>query len=281
MNTRFSMLLPGVGIEQGEVIADEIGSDLAHDERVMSRFEPAAELASVNRLEPGQRMRLGDRLFEILLACRSHWERTGGAFDVTLGAINDNWKNACDAPAPGGWEHVDLDRAGRTIAFAEKGIRIDLGAIGKGLALVGVAERLRSAGLAHAFVSFGESSIMVLGAQPSGEPWQVGICDPFDRTVSVHSFALCDGSISTSGVDPAKPQLIDPRERRAARGRRLLSVACACPVEAEVLSTALIVRSAGEREAILANYPGARAVEFQSRDIDDVTIQEKVWSHAH
>lgn len=279
MNTRLSLVLPSIAFEAGEKLTAEIGSRLVREERIMSRFDPDAELASVNRMPARQRLRLSNRLFGILSDCRAHWIRTNGAFDVTLGAVNDNWRSGFTKAALGGWECIDLDVDDCTIAFAQAGVQIDLGGIGKGIALKGVARQIEDAGVVDAFVSFGDSSILAIGSQPSDEPWRIGIRDHVEPATSLHTFELRGGSVSTSGVDPARPHIVDPRPRSAPSGRRTLSVACACPIEAEVLSTALIVRPAKDRATILANYPPVRAIEFSWRAGGGHTVAEKVWSH--
>ncbi|WP_156351247.1 FAD:protein FMN transferase [Sphingomonas sp. Leaf25] len=282
MNTRFSLVVPNISAESGESLAIDIGRRLVQDECVMSRFDPDAEVATINRLPARRRLPLSDRLFAILSDCRAHWIRTHGAFDVTLGATNDNWRSGGRGPgasAPGGWDQVDLDADRRTIAFAQAGVRIDLGGVGKGIALQGVAGRIAAAGIDHAFVSFGDSSILIIGPQPGGAAWRIGIRDEGEPAASLHAFDLYGGSVSTSGIDPIRPHLIEPTARRAPRGWRMLSVACACPVEAEVLSTALIVRPAKERAAILANYPSVQAVEFRRRTEGGPVAAKKVWFH--
>jgi thiamine biosynthesis lipoprotein len=279
MNTRLSIVVPSITNETGEKLTAEIGTWLVREERIMNRFDPDAEVASVNRMPAQQRLRLSDRLFAILSDCRAHWTRTNGAFDVTLGAVNDNWRSGSSKAAVGGWDCIDLDADDRTIAFDRAGVQIDLGGIGKGIALKGVAQHIEGANVVHAFVSFGDSSILAIGSQPSDDPWRIGIRDNFEPATSLHTFELRGGSVSTSGVNPARPHIVDPRARRAPRGRRTLSVACACPIEAEVLSTALIVRPAKDRSAILANYPPVRAIEFDWGTGGGHTAAEKVWSH--
>jgi thiamine biosynthesis lipoprotein len=280
MNTRLSLVLPGLPPEDGEALGVAVARQLADDERRMSRFAPGAELASANRAAANGPFPLSEKLFEELSMCRAHWVRTGGAFDITLGAVNDNLRLAKSGDAVSGWEHVDLDAARRTVSFAREGLRFDLGGIGKGIALAALGQLLRERGVAHAFVSFGDSSILTIGSQPSGDHWPVGIRDRFDAALSLHTFGLSDRSVSTSGIDPTAPHLIDASTHDMPGGRRALSIACDCPIDAEVLSTALIVRSPTARAAILANYPAAQGVEFAWPEVGGRPAAEKVWSHA-
>ncbi len=278
MNTRFSFLLPGIDDQEGEAIGSEIADLVASYERVMSRFSDEAELARVNRGVGCAPASVSETLWTILSDCREHWIRTGGAFDITLGSVNDNWRGdrGCGR---GGWDQVRLESEGRCVAFRMPGIRLDLGGIGKGIALRGVHHLLRSRGIENAVLSFGESSILALGRKPDGEAWQIGVCDLFDQDQTVHNFALCGESLSTSGAAGLE-HLVDPRTKRAVGTNRQLTVACACPVDAEVLSTSLIVSPPAARAAILAAYSPARAVEFGWFREGEGWRRQKVWEHA-
>lgn len=280
MNTRLSVVLPGLSAEAGSSLAAVVTEQVAADEQMMSRYAPRAELACANRTAAQRPVALSDALFAILSSCREHWVRTGGAFDITLGAINDRRRGASGADEIGGWDHVELDPRLRSLSFAAEGIQLDLGGIGKGIALSRIERLLRERSIEHAFVSFGDSSILTIGMQPGGVRWPVGIRDRFDPDLSLYAFELADGSVSTSGIDPDAPHVVDPARHAAPAGRRTLSVACACPIDAEVLSTALIVRGAAARPAILANYPAAQAIEFAWPDPARKSAAEKVWSHA-
>lgn len=139
---------------------------------------------------------------------------------------------------------------------------------------------MSSRGIEHALVSFGESSIIAIGAEPGASAWQIGIGDRVDATRSVGGFALRDAAMSTSGAARGMPHLIDPHTRQAVGIDRQLSIACTCPVDAEVLSTALIATPVAERPQILRRYPPARAIEFAWRAEGAHGSEERIWSHA-
>jgi len=290
MNTRLSIVVPGMEADEGEALAGEVQALLGAQERLMSRFAPDAELARLNRTAAGGPVRVSPALWEVLALCRGHWERTGGAFDIAFGALSDAWRAHRRDPAAGrsaeaaalarcGFRHVTMDPAQRSVGFAVAGLSLDLGGIGKGIALAAVERLLRARHVAHALVSFGESSVLAIGPQPSGADWLVGMADRNDPGRSLHRFALRDASLSTSGQDAAAPHIVDPQDRRAAGGDRILSVACRCPIEADVLSTALLVRAPDERGAMLERYPGLRAVEIGYSRSRERPKGEVVWRH--
>jgi thiamine biosynthesis lipoprotein len=147
---------------------------------------------------------------------------------------------------------------------------LDLGGFGKGYALGQLAQHFRQQGIERAFLSFGESSVTVLGSHPHGPAWPVGIANMFHPETTAHRFDLRDASLSTSGTAPFNEaggpknfgHIINPRDGRPIEGYRTLSVAAPSAVDAEVLSTALLVTAEAERAAILSGYPGVSGIEI-------------------
>jgi len=282
MNTRFSMVLVGIDSGKAEALADGVERDLRVYERLMSRFDEKSPVTDLNRLAGEDAVCPPRELWEILLLCRDYWKRTRGAFDITLWPLNQLWREYSrggEKPADdaiqqvhqrAGFERLHLNGTDRTIRFEAEGMSIDLGGFGKGFALERVAGSLRAQGVQRALLSFGESSITVLGSHPQGPAWPVGIADMFEPSETVHTFHLRDSSLSTSGTAPyncmggerAFGQIIDPRSGRPIEGYRSMSVASPSGMEAEVLSTALLVIPEPERAAILAGFSGVSAVEI-------------------
>jgi thiamine biosynthesis lipoprotein len=286
MNTRFSMVLVGMDDQKAEMFAAAAERDLRAYERLMSRFDPASPVSHLNRCAPENAITPPQQLWEILSLCRQYWERTNGAFDITLWPLNRLWREHRDhgeeptveaieqVRQQTGFERIRFDSAARTVQFQAEGMSIDLGGFGKGFALEHLARGLRAQGVERAFLSFGESSITVLGSHPHGPAWPVGITNLFRPSETVHTFQLKDASLSSSGTAPFNRmagtralesvlgQIIDPRSGRPIPGYRTMSVAAPSGIEAEVLSTALLVTPERERGTMLSRFHGISAVEI-------------------
>lgn len=288
MNTRFSMVVVGMEAERAEELGVEAERDLRAFERLMSRFDAEGPVSDLNHRAAVGAVRPPDELWQILVLCRDYWQRTRGAFDIAMWPLHRLWREhlergaepAADAMRTAreqsGFQGLRFDEAVRTVAFEREGMSIDLGGFGKGYALERLAGGLRAQGVERAFLSFGESSITVLGAHPHGSSWPVGIANIFDPSNTVHRFELRDASLSSSGTGPSNRmggepssgevrafgQTIDPHSGRPIEGYRTVSVACGSAIDAEVLSTALLVTPVQERAALLSEFPSLEGVEI-------------------
>jgi FAD:protein FMN transferase len=272
----------GVDAEPAQVVARAAEADLLSCERLMSRFDPDSPLSDLNRRAAHHAVEPAAELWQILSLCRDYWTRSGGAFDITLWPLNRLWRERIaigeqpsepalqQALEQTGFQHLHFDDTARTMRFDRPGMSLDLGAFGKGYALDRLADSLRAADVEQAFLSFGESSVTVLGSHPHGPAWPVGVSNIFPPHEPVHTFPLRDASLSTSGTAPFNAaggpgvlgQIIDPRSGRPIQGYRTLSVASLSGTEAEVLSTALLITPEKERADLLAGFTAASAVEF-------------------
>ncbi|HUV68767.1 MAG TPA: FAD:protein FMN transferase [Terracidiphilus sp.] len=281
MNTRFSIVLVDIDTDKAEELAVAAENDLRAHERMMSRFDAQGPLSDLNRSAGHIAIQPPQELWEILLLCREYWRRTHGAFDITLWPIHHLWREHLErgeepsgedidhARAQTGFARLHLDEAAQTVRFEREGMSIDLGGFGKGYALERLAASLRAQGVERAFLSFGESSITVLGSHPYGPAWPVGIANMFQPAQTVHAFQLHNASLSSSGTAPfnrmggQRPfgQIIDPRSGRPIEGYRTMSVASPSGIEAEVLSTALLVTPARDRQQLLSGFSCISAVE--------------------
>ena len=172
-----------------------------------------------------------------------------------------------------------FDAAERTVQFSTAGLQLDLGAIGKGIALDAVRRDLQQRGVREAFLSFGESSIGVIGTPRGGEGWPVGVEHLYRPGHALHRFDLRDGAMSTSGNRAGQGHIVNPRTGRLLTACRTMSVACASAADAEALSTALLVLPRAQRAAVLRHYPGASAVAFTYRRSGTHWETHKDWHH--
>src|SRR5204863_534142 len=93
-------------------------------------------------------VKVSDETFAVIERAQDVSRRTGGIFDITVGAFKGLWKFDQDMdgtlPDPGevkkrltlvGYKDVILDKAAKTVFLRRKGMSITLGGIAKGYAV--------------------------------------------------------------------------------------------------------------------------------------------------
>jgi thiamine biosynthesis lipoprotein len=299
MNTRFSMVLVEMDTERAEALAIAAERDLRAHERMMSRFDAEGPVSDLNRCAAEKAIQPPEGLWEVLSLCRDYSKRTRGAFDITLWPLNCLWREHLgrgeeptgkaikEARRQTGFKRLHFDEAAHTVRFQREGMSIDLGGFGKGYALERLAGSLRAHGVERAFLSFGESSITVLGSHPHGPAWPVGITNMFHPSETVHTFHLHNASLSSSGTAPfnhlggprAFGEIIDPHNGRPIEGYRTMSVASPSGIEAEVLSTALLVTPERDRAALVSGFSTISAVEIVYHSNAGMFVPRIAWKY--
>lgn len=233
-------------------------------EDVLSDYRETSELTRLghasDRQAPTDPVPVSAELWDVLTAAETVARDSDGAFDVTVGPLVALWRRAlrqeerpaaarmADARAAVGFEKLErLD--GRRVRLLARGMRLDVGGIGKGYALDEALEELGRHGIACALLDGGGD--LLAGAPPPGRRgWHVEIvglaagqseCLEIARAALATSgdlerYALIDGQ-RTSHV-------IDPRSGEALVERRLVSVLAPRATDADAWATALSVLGA-------------------------------------
>ena len=179
----------------------------------------------------GQALKMSDLLENVLDQCKKVYAASDGAFDFTVGSVArlwniDTWatmqqeslvssitqssigEGESDFVPPSKEQlaealaHVGGDKSnieGYQVNLPE-GMQLDLGAVGKGIALDQVKKILHQhEEVTGAVISVG-GSILTYGSKPDGSSWNVGIVDPFDTSQNLGTLSLNgEWCVSTSG----------------------------------------------------------------------------------
>jgi thiamine biosynthesis lipoprotein len=255
----------------------DVVDEFAASDRAMSRFRDDSEVTELNRaIVAGRAASVGRRLrAAVAVADRAH-RVTGGRFDPRVLRTLDRWGyRGASIGADRLAAHESVAES-RVVACADRtGIRVadpvDLGGIGKGLALRWAATRLDRLPIARFLLDAG-GDIVARGSAPDGGPWRVGIEDPGraedDGGSPVAVLSLHDGAVATSSIRRLRwsdgqrvlHHLVDPSTGSPANGGLLaVTVAGTDPAWAEVWSKALFVAGRG-RVRQLADDRGIAAL---------------------
>jgi thiamine biosynthesis lipoprotein len=231
-------------------LAEEAVAEARRWDDVLTTWRPQGELARFNAQAGQGPVKISAELKGALRTMQRFAADTGGAFDPAVGRLVRMW-SADTPPAARDLDRETLDRIDRALVLGDEtaslaaGVALDAGGIGKGIALDAIAAKLRAAGVRAAFLDFGGSSQLALGAAPERhDGWQVLVAalDP-GRAHGV--LALADAALSTSrstGPGAKEGPIVDPRRREPVTERRVATVLASDATSAEAWSTALIVQ---------------------------------------
>ncbi len=300
MGTRFELIIPGIDFVEEQSLSESVERLVLGLETKLSRFDSASAISEINRRAFHEPIPLDEELWEIFSLCSEYHQKTKGAFDIAILPLINLWKKALQGESYSeppnekitsvleqcGMRHLELDFTGRTLRFHHPSVEIDFGGIGKGFAVQKTLDYLQREGIESAFISFGESSVSVVGDHPTGKPWPVGIEHFFDRGRSVHDFSMTDASLSTSGNALVKSSLnetphghvISPFTGYPIGGYRILSVVSESPIEAEALSTALLVTDLVDRDKLISSWFRGKALEIEFT-LENRQHFENIWTY--
>ncbi len=260
----------GAAADAWRAVSDEF--ELA--EQAMSRFRESSDLTRINRAAgSGRRICVDRRLTRALVAADRAGRITDGLFDARVVADLERlgYEGVGLEPGPDagpdalpadllrgagarpGWERrwLAVDPRSTAVALAQP---VDLGGIGKGLALRWAWRRLERARIVDAeggaLLEAG-GDLVAGGPAPQGGPWIIAIEDPEGGGEPVATVAVPSGALATSSIlvhrwtgpdGRAVHHLVDPRTGEpGGAGLLAVTVAGPDPAWAEVWSKSLFL----------------------------------------
>jgi FAD:protein FMN transferase len=233
-------------------------------DHVLSHYDPESEVSRLRRQPRGATVPVSADLYDALERSTAMARLSGGRFDVTVGPIVRLWRRAQDTGRPPtdgeiadaarcvGPGAFSLEPAGR-VRLETACLDLDLGGIGKGLAVDRAIAVLQRHGVHDAIVNAGGSTLRAIGSAPDGPGWPV-------QTAALRSgpLRLQHASISTSAPSP---EVIVPHLRAPATASASTTVTVLAPdaATADALSTALLLSTLDDARAMLQDVPGASA----------------------
>ena len=238
-------------------------------DRTFSRFDPASELTRLNAHGGGP---ASHQLRAVLGRAVALAHATGGAFDVSVGAVTALWRR----PTPPSAAEIRAARRsiGRVAMEGERvvvapGTQLDFDGFVKGVAVDECVAALRAAGVTRALVSFGESSLYALGAPRGAADWQLDVRGA-DPDLVVARLGLRDRAAAVSAVfggegrrGGRRGHVVDPRSGRPLDEAAASVVVASSAADAEAWAKAVLVGGAAGLAAAEARG-GVQAAHFGS-----------------
>ena len=265
---------------------------------VMSDYDPTSEVRRLSATSgSGHAVQVGDDLWLVLCRSKDLAERSGGAFDVTVGPIVRLWRRArrqenlpspdriAQAEAAVGYRAMELDETGRTVRLTKPDMWIDLGGIAKGYAIDAALEVLAQHGIRSALVDAG-GDIGLSHAPPNRAGWVIGVA-ALERDAKPSVFlSLSNVAIATSGdswqfveIEGQRySHLVDPRTGIGLTDHSSVTVIARDAMTADGLASAVSVLGPSAGLELIDKYEGTAAFVVRAPDGKPHSYRSKRWS---
>lgn len=250
-------------------------AEMRRIEDLMTDWDPASQLESINRNAGLEPVRVADELLALLEQSIELSELTRGKFDVTYAGAGRLWDFRASPPAlPDpealragaarvGYERLVVDREAGTAFLRDEGMRIGLGAIAKGYAVDRAVRLIEERGFEDFAVNAG-GDLAARGRKSDSELWWVALRHPRRPGENLAILPLSNTSAVTSGdyerffeLDGRRYcHIIDPDTGWPASGCQSVTVLAPRTYWADALATGAFVLGPEEGLKLLESLEG-------------------------
>lgn len=262
MDTYMELTAYGRNSEKAIIAAE---AEICRLEALLSTGSKSSEVSFLNQEKTG--VLSGDTEY-LLQRSLEIWEKTKGAFDITIYPVMKIWGFADkEYRVPSDEElnvlvknvnsgNIDFDKETNIITFPEQ-TEIDFGGIAKGYTASRLSQIMKEYGVKSANLNLG-GNVQTVGAKPDGSMWRIAVKSPDAALPYLGIVEVSDKAIVTSGGyeryfeenGNRYHHIIDPKTGKPAQnGLISVTIVCADGTLADGLSTALFVLGKEEASA--------------------------------
>ena len=271
--------------------ADAAAAAVFHEfdrlDAMMSVWKDGSDIVRLNAAAGERAVQILPETREVLNLARQISEQTAGTFDVTFAALSGLWKfdyQDKDESIPDrkeidkrlplvNYRDLVVDDSAGTAMLRRKGMRVNLGGLGKGYAVDRGVDILRRSGLRDFMIQAGGD--MYVGGTRGDRPWRLGIRDP--RGPADRIFAALDlsnATFSTSGdyerffmkAGVRYHHIIDLRSGEPARLCRSVTLVTERAVVADALAKGVFILGPDAGMALIERTPGVQGVIVSAKN---------------
>ncbi|MDZ7780810.1 MAG: FAD:protein FMN transferase [Gemmatimonadota bacterium] len=244
-------------------------------EGILSRHAANTPMSALNR--DGMLAPVPDELRAVLRRARTMHDWSGGAFDPTVAPLLRAYerRHERDGSLPTreeieralravGFDGVDV-RDGQ-VRFTRPGMALTLDGIAKGFVVDRAVAEIAATGAERIMVDAG-GDIASGGTAVRDDPWTIAVEDPDEPARSLAQLRLRGQAVATSGdymqaftQDRRHHHILDPRTGRSPEHTSSVTVVTDTAMDADALSTALLVLGPEAGLAMLERVPGAEGL---------------------
>lgn len=277
MGSVFELTLVEKDSVQAQKHFQELIGEMDRIENLISEWRPKTQISEVNRNAGIRPVKVDREVFELTRRALRYSELSGGAFDISIAALDKIWRfDGSMAEMPDdeairksvervGYRHIVLDSNASTIYLAKTGMKIGFGSIGKGYAADKGRELMKSLGVEGGIVN-ASGDLSAWGTPPESKAWKIGIYNPFKPLKISKILKIKDESAATSGdyekyaeVNGKRySHIINPKTGYPSTGLTSVTVKGPAAEFANALSTSVMVMGTKEGRKLLKKFPGYR-----------------------
>jgi thiamine biosynthesis lipoprotein len=218
-------------------------------------------------------------LWKVLALAQDLSEKSGGAFDITVGPLSKLWRRARrtkEMPRPEllaaareatDYRAVRLDATAQTAQLMKPNMRLDAGGIGMGYAVDEAMKVLRREGISIAMVD-ASGDIGASDAPPGERGWRIAIEPPAGAGAASRYVWLTNCAIATSGdafqaveIDGKRySHVVDPRTGLGVAGHCSVTVIAPDCTSADSYAKPIAVLGPTEGLRMIEAMPGTAAL---------------------
>jgi FAD:protein FMN transferase len=255
----------------------KVRQEIDRFERIFSLYRPDSEIARLNAA--GRLAGPSGELRALIDESQRMAALSGGAFDISVQPLwrlyeahfwsrSDVQADIAARAREVAERLVDFRRieaGAASIGFTRSGMAITLNSLAQGYITDAIADLLRNEGFESAVVDLGE--FRTLGRHPDGRPWRLGIRNGKAAADAGRTIELTDMALAVSGgygtmfeASGRFHHIFDPHTGASANAFVEVAVIGPRATAANALSTAICVAGEQRVAALLAAYPGTRAI---------------------
>lgn len=280
MGTQVDVLVEGSGTAAMQAAIEHAFGVMERQATLMSHYGARSGTTAITLAAGLQPVRTAPELMAVLRQAQAASQRTGGAFDATVGSAG-RWHfdarqprlPAQDEVAHGlplvNWRELLLDEHAGTALLRQRGMRLDLGGIAKLPILDAGLQALRDAGIERALINGGGDVLAI--ARDDQPAWRIGVRDPRRPEQVLGVLALRRGVVASSGdytrcfeqAGRRYHHVIDPRTGYPSVGAHGVTLLAERVDQVNGLGTAAMVLSERTARTLFELTPGVQALIAQ------------------
>lgn len=153
---------------------------------IFSDYDSTSEISHINRLAAFTPVKVSSWMFDMLNTSTAAYNKSRGAYNIAIGPLSVLWRMARQSKVFPTSEQVDsakklidfnkvrFNRKDSTIFFSQRGMRLDVGGLGKGYIAQKALNHLRANGINEAMIDAGGKIVLCMPLDKNTY-WKIGV----------------------------------------------------------------------------------------------------------